>query len=77
MSTETIKEDLLAASEASKEFIAEFFYAPMGVEASPLLTSVTLYGLLAILAFALYRISKPAPHPRYRKHVEYDFGRNK
>ncbi|MEO0913606.1 MAG: hypothetical protein AAFY59_11560 [Pseudomonadota bacterium] len=76
MSTETIKEDLVAASEASKEFIAEFFYAPIGVEASPLLTSITLYTLLAILGFALYRISKPAPLRRHRKPSAYDFGRN-
>lgn len=76
MSTETIKEDLLAASETSKEFIAEFFYAPIGIEASPMLTSVTLYTLLAVIAFALYRISKPAPQRRHRKPSAYDFGRN-
>ena len=76
MSTETIKEDLLAASETSKEFIAEFFYAPIGIEASPMLTSITLYTLLAVIAFVLYRIAKPAPQRRHRKPSAYDFGRN-
>lgn len=73
---ESIKADLIAFSDASKEFIAEFFYAPMGVEASPLLASVTLYALLAVAAFLVYRIVKPAPQPRYRKPETYDFGRN-
>ena len=72
----TLREELAAVAEMSREFVAEFFYAPMGVEASPLLSGATLYALLALGAFVIYRLMKPAPHPRYRKPIEYDYGRN-
>lgn len=75
-SFETIKDDLIAVSETAKAFIGEFFYEPMGVISSPFLNAATLYVLLGIGALTLYRISKPAPHPRYRKPIEYDYGRN-
>lgn len=71
-----IKEDLIAASDAGKEFVGAFFYEPMGIESSALLNTVTLYALLGAVAMIAYRIAKPAPHPRYRKPIEYDFGRN-
>lgn len=73
---ESIKEDLIAASEAAKEFIGAFIYEPIGIESSPILNAFTLYALLGIAGMTLYRLSKPVRKPRYRSPVEYHYGRN-
>ncbi len=73
---ETIKEDLLAFSDASKEFIGAFIYEPMGIESTPMINGLTLYILLGVVGMTLYRASRPARKIRYRKPVEYHYGRN-
>ena len=75
--TEKILEDLARITATSKEFIGEFIYAPFGIESSEVLNSLTLYFALGVLAMIVYRISRPAPHARYRRPVNnYDYGRN-
>ncbi|MHA3913817.1 hypothetical protein [Halovulum sp. GXIMD14793] len=73
---ETIKEDLVVASEAAKEFVGVFIYEPLGIESSATLNAFTLYLLLGIAGMALYRLSKPMRQPRYRNNSGYHYGRN-
>jgi len=74
---EKLWDDVIAFHADAKAFTGEFLYEPFGIESSPFLNAVTLYAILAALAFAVYRVSRPAPHPRARHSVnKYDFGRN-
>ena len=74
---ERLWDDVIAFHANAKEFTGEFLYEPFGVESTPLLNAVTLYAILAVLAFAVYRVSRPAPQPRVRhQDNKYDFGRN-
>ncbi|MEO0387516.1 MAG: hypothetical protein AAF281_08290 [Pseudomonadota bacterium] len=73
---EGIIADVTAISAISKDFIAEFFYAPIGIEPTPLLINATLLALVFLASFLVYRLVKPAPRKRYRARTSYDYGRN-
>lgn len=70
-------DDLVAFHDSAREFVGEFLYEPFDIVTSPFVNAVTLYAILAGLAFAVYRVTRPAPQPRVRRSDnEYDFGRN-
>ncbi len=73
-----LQDDALVLLGEAKEFVAEFFYAPIGIEASETLVNGTLYGLGFLGLFVIYRLSRPAPVSRYRKdnYGAIDYGRN-
>lgn len=74
---EKLWDDIVVFHADAKEFTGKFLFEPFGIESSPFLNAVTLYAILAALAFAVYRVSRPAPQPRVRRPVDdYDFGRN-
>lgn len=77
---ERLREDVVSFHDKAKEVTGEFLYAPFGIETTPFVNAVTLYAILAVLAFGIYRLTRPAPHPRTRPGItginKYDFGRD-
>ncbi len=74
---ERMRGEIASFHEKAKDVTGEFLYAPFGIESTPFVNAVTLYAILAILAFGIYRLTRPAPHPRIRPGInKYDFGRD-
>ena len=74
---EKLWEDTVAFHASATEFVGEFLYEPFGIVSPPVINALTLYAILAGLAYAVRRATRPAPRPRVRHPVnEYDFGRN-
>ncbi len=63
---EGLQSQALILLDNTHEFVAGFFFEPFGVEVSPGVIEATTYVLAALAAFAVYRLLRPAPHPRYR-----------
>ena len=77
MDVSSMREDAVSLFFGAREFVGEFLYAPLGVESSDTLNGATLFVAGFIALVALYRLSRPAPHSRY-KHDPFgvDFGRH-
>ncbi|MEM1267888.1 MAG: hypothetical protein AAGI50_17920 [Pseudomonadota bacterium] len=71
-----ISADLAEGIDASKAFIGEFLYEPLGIEASEALMANTFYTLVAFALFFIYRVTRPAPRSRAKRRIKYDYGRN-
>jgi len=74
---ERLREDIVALHANAKEVTGEFLYEPFGIESTPFLNAITLYAIIALVIFAVHRVTRPAPQPRVRHPVnEYDLGRD-
>lgn len=67
--------DLQKFHETAKDTVGAFIYEPFGFETSAAVNTVTLYVLLALAVFVLFRAFAPVHKPRIRHADRYDFGR--
>lgn len=61
--------DLIKLSDDAKIFVGDFLYAPFGVESSEGVNAITLYALIAIAIYVLYRVSKREEPQRTKTRV--------